>query len=80
MEQVETKTVKVVNRYEMLPVVQTITVPWVCLKCGGPRGEPFGHNFFEDGQSYHVDRWENPCGHVELYTTVLTHFEANRLA
>ena len=49
-----------------------ITVPWVCIFCGGERGEPYWHNFCEDGHWYQVHRWDNPCGHVEKYTDVWT--------
>jgi hypothetical protein len=41
-----------------------------CPVCGGPRGKPYGHNFYEDGETYHVHRWDNPCGHVDLYKDV----------
>lgn len=45
-----------------------------CPKCGGPRGEPYPHTFYECGQWYAVSRWDNPCGHVDKYKDV--YFEA----
>ncbi len=48
-----------------------VTVPWVCCTCGGVRGEPYGHNFHEDGDWLHCTRWDNPCGHVDKYSQVL---------
>lgn len=38
-----------------------------CPICGGPRGEPAPYSFWEDGEAVVVDRWDNPCGHVDKY-------------
>lgn len=51
--------------------LSTVTIPDACPACGGPRGEPTEHQFFEDGVTFTVDRWVNPCGHVDLYQDVL---------
>lgn len=41
-----------------------------CPKCGGERGKPYGYNFHEDGEWFHVEKWENPCGHIDTYREV----------
>ena len=38
-----------------------------CPKCGGKRGKPYQERHCHDGVSYMVDRWENECGHLDLY-------------
>lgn len=48
----------------------TITVPWVCLQCGGPRGEPHQAISYDGSRGLTVDVWTNPCGHVEKYSKV----------
>ena len=76
------KTVLVVDRSQWergpYPIIRAVTVDWTCPVCGGPRGEPRGYNFYEDGDTYHCHRWDNPCGHVDLYEIVIN--EAQRLA
>lgn len=52
-------------------IVRTVEIGDVCPQCGGPRGVPYGHNGHEDGEWYHVDRWDNPCGHRDRYEDVL---------
>lgn len=47
--------------------MRTATVPWVCIHCGGPRGEPHKVRSYDGSLSMAVDGWENPCGHVEKY-------------
>jgi len=42
-----------------------------CPVCGGKRGEVYGYNFWEDGTSHWCNRWNNPCGHIDLYEDVL---------
>jgi hypothetical protein len=71
-----TRTVRVVDRSTWgtpapYPLIRRVTVPWVCCTCGGERGEPFGHCFYENDQSHVCDRWSNPCGHVDTYEMVL---------
>ena len=46
-----------------------------CLKCGQPRGKPFGYNFYEDGASHWCQCWQNPCGHVDYYPDCLKEAE-----
>ncbi len=45
-----------------------------CPICGRKRGEPKGYNFCEDGEWFHVDKWENSCRHIDKYKDV--YFEA----
>lgn len=47
-----------------------VTVPWVCLKCGGPRGEPFETLSWDGSRRLSVHGWSNPCGHLETYASV----------
>ncbi len=71
-----TRTVTVMDRSQpWYPKAVAVTVEWTCPKCGGPRGEPHGHNQGEDGEWFHVHVWENPCGHMDYYGVVLE--EAN---
>ncbi|MFI9026387.1 hypothetical protein [Streptomyces sp. NPDC053560] len=51
--------------------IVTVLVEPECPRCGGPRGKPRNHRFCEDGAWYDVDKWENPCGHVDMYAAVL---------
>jgi hypothetical protein len=53
------------------PVIRVITIPATCPQCGGPRGTPRGLNQYEDGESYWVEVWKNPCGHVDMYDDVI---------
>jgi hypothetical protein len=52
------------------PIVRKVTISAYCPRCGGPRGEPRGHNQHDDGAWYHVSVWTNPCGHVDQYEDV----------
>lgn len=63
----ETKKVQIVLRDGWEIVTPFIHVLWECPTCGEPMGEPRGHNFYEDGNAYHCDMWDNPCGHVAKY-------------
>lgn len=55
--------------------IVTVTISTRCPRCGGPRGfatvRP--HRFHEDGDGdwYVVDRWDNPCGHIDMHENVL---------
>ncbi|HYQ62544.1 hypothetical protein [Actinophytocola sp.] len=53
------------------PVTRKVTISAICPRCGGPRGEPYGHNFCDDGDWSWVQRWNNPCGHVDYYEDVI---------
>jgi hypothetical protein len=77
----ETMTVRVIDRSGWgtsapYPAIYTVVISAHCLVCGERRGEPRNHNFHEDGEWLACDVWDNPCGHVDMYETVLT--EANR--
>ncbi|MDP2398839.1 MAG: hypothetical protein Q8M53_10840 [Burkholderiales bacterium] len=48
----------------------TVTLPWICLECGGPRGEPSEGISYDGSRRLHVHTWNNPCGHVEKYSAV----------
>jgi DNA-binding NarL/FixJ family response regulator len=73
----KTMTVRVCDRGEgreyVGVTVRAVTIPVVCPKCGGPRGVDTvrTQRFCEDGEWYSVDRWDNPCGHVDMYADVL---------
>lgn len=53
--------------------VVTVTVNTRCPVCGGPRGWDTvqAYTFRHDGERHSVDRWTNPCGHVDVYEAVL---------
>jgi hypothetical protein len=51
--------------------IVSVTIPDTCPKCGGKRGEPWAHRFHEDGRWYTCSRWDNPCGHIDMYSDVL---------
>ena len=71
------KAVNVVDRGWHSPAytgvrIRTIVLPWVCPKCGEPRGEPYRHFFMEDGVRYDCHRWDNECcGHIDRYSDVI---------
>ncbi len=81
MQTLETMTVRVIDRAAEAkawgnngfagPVIKTVEISTACPTCGERRGKPFNHNFHEDGGWYSVDRWNNPCGHVDMYSAVL---------
>ncbi|MFJ8852293.1 hypothetical protein [Streptomyces sp. NPDC102437] len=76
----ERMSVRVPDGGPELGEIQVITasvLPY-CPRCGGPRGwdalQPFEMPL---GDTTHVvDRWENPCGHLDVYADVLV--EARR--
>ncbi len=45
----------------------TIEISTFCPICGQSRGKPYSYNFCEDGEWITVDRWDNPCGHIDKY-------------
>jgi hypothetical protein len=57
---------------------KTITIAAECPICGSPRGKPYAYNFCEDGEWYCVDKWDNPCGHMDTYKSALV--EASSLS
>lgn len=48
----------------------TVMLPWVCMHCGGPRGEPHDVRSYDGSLWMNVDGWDNPCGHAEKYQAV----------
>ncbi len=50
-----------------------LTVPWVCMHCGGPRGEPYKGLSYDGSRRLAVDCWKNPCGHSETYAELRKH-------
>jgi hypothetical protein len=58
-------------------VLRTVEIADACPQCGGARGEIRGYNGCEDGDYYHVNVWNNACGHVDYYEAVIA--EAERL-
>lgn len=48
----------------------TVTLPWVCLHCGEPRGEPYDALSYDGSRRLAVHSWKNACGHVEKYAEV----------
>jgi hypothetical protein len=52
-------------------VLETVEISDHCPQCGGPRGTPMKQSYAEDGYSYSVDTWRNPCGHADPYAAVL---------
>lgn len=57
-----------------------IFVEWVCLHCGGPRGEPFETISYDGSRRLGVSGWRNPCGHIEKYSEVRAASAARREA
>ena len=60
------------------PKIVEVTIENICLKCGGPRGEPYLYIFHEDGGSYACHKWDNPCGHIDYYDEVLKEAEKSQ--
>ena len=60
------------------PVTRKVVISAYCPTCGGRRGKPRGLNQCEDGEHYWVQVWDNPCGHIDSYVSVVA--EANRRA
>lgn len=66
------RTVRVQDRQDhLVPQVVTVTVPWVCPACGDERGEPEAVTITLSGERVEIDRWTNPCGHVDLHRDVV---------
>jgi hypothetical protein len=47
-----------------------VALPWRCIHCGAPRGEPRPAVSYDGSLRLDCDGWENPCGHVEKYSEV----------
>lgn len=68
------------------PTVRTVEIPgrdehdgshsvkvsllWECPRCGGPRGDVFRTVSYDGSRRLHCDGWNNPCGHVDFYSSV----------
>lgn len=48
----------------------TVTLPWICPSCGGPRGEVKRVISFDGSRRLACDGWDNPCGYVDDYAAV----------
>lgn len=51
-----------------------------CPQCGAKRGTPYHYRFSEDGEWFDVERWENPCGHLDTYGAAWHEAQAIRAA
>lgn len=47
----------------------SVTLPWRCPRCGGPRGEVFRTISYDGSRRLACDGWKNPCGHIDFYAT-----------
>lgn len=63
--------VTVIERHGLDLCLTTVSISNRCPVCGGERGKPYWYHFCEDGDWYDVQRWDNPCGHVDKYSDVL---------
>lgn len=57
------------------PATRTVEISDHCPTCHGPRGEPQGQNVCDDGVYYWVQKWLNPCGHLDMYHDVIAEAE-----
>lgn len=57
---------------------KTIEISNKCPVCGELRGNPYAYNFCEDGEWFTVDKWDNPCGHIDKYADVILEAEELR--
>lgn len=71
-------TVRILDRWGAVAKVRAVTIPAVCVRCGGPRGEAFEINSLVHGFTYVSDFWANPCGHHDTAQAAL--IEARRYA
>jgi len=62
------------------PIIRTVTISDLCQVCGGPRGVPQSSWECDDGDYFSVDRWVNPCGHLDMYRAVLAEARSSRPA
>lgn len=64
-----TVTIPACAQHEGLYTV-TVTVPWVCPTCGGPRGEPYDTVSWDGSRRLGCHGWTNACGHLDKYSAV----------
>ncbi len=69
MTEERTVTIPACEQYARLASI-TVTLPWVCRHCGGPRGEPYQAASYDGSMQLAVHSWSDPCGHVEKYSEV----------
>lgn len=55
----------------------TIEISDRCPKCGRLRGKTYPYRFCEDSQWFVVDKWNNPCEHIDFYKNCI--IEAKKL-
>lgn len=48
----------------------TVTLPWICPQCGGPRGTIHPAISYDGSRRLACDGWQNPCGHIDFYSAV----------
>lgn len=51
-------------------VVRKVRIAGDC-PCGQPRGPRSWLRQHDDGETYYVEVWTNPCGHVDRYAAVV---------
>lgn len=61
----ETRTVTVLAPPFTSADTLTLTLDWVCPRCGAPRGEVVRRAWFPTAGPVEVDLWRNPCGHLD---------------
>jgi hypothetical protein len=54
----------------------TARLPWKCIYCGAPRGEPYLSRSWDGSRQLECHSWINPCGHIETYSEVRKWMEA----
>ena len=52
-------------------ILRTIEIEDHCPSCGEPRGEPYWYRFHDTGDWHSVNKWDNPCGHIDKYSEIL---------
>jgi len=76
---VESRQVKIVERHRDVsrPFSRIVLVelPWVCPRCGGPRGEPEVGLAFTGSHRMYPHQWTNPCGHRDWSKNLLAEAE-----
>ncbi|MDO3110451.1 hypothetical protein [Mycobacteroides abscessus] len=60
-----TRTVKVFGPPFDGSSIVTLTLPWVCPRCGGDRGEPRLMTWYLNSGPVQVHGWRNPCVHFD---------------
>lgn len=53
------------------PALTTVTISACCPVCAGRRGAPANRRQHEDGVWFQVSVWQNPCGHLDMYSAVI---------